>query len=227
MKFRHFDRNSLKPAKSSRTTLTQVCGRVISITSLQYPIIAVISLHGELRTLREGICNSCKQKFVPANLVSSSSQVAKPKPAPTVSSLVKSSQRPAKHTIPTFSWRRLLKTHASGHIPSSSNLSPKPEIPKESKNIPQILPLSPILYTAGEAVTQKPVRSAPHWFAKRDPTANAALDVTFVREFIQEGPVRFVRFSPDGKYLAAVVTAADYKNGIIFIYNVETGDKTW
>jgi len=188
-----------------------------------YPVIVettVISLHGELRNLREGICNSCKQKFVPTNLVSSSSQTAKPKPASTVSSLrvVKSSQRPAKHTKPTFSWLHLLKKHVSGHIPSSSG-SPKTEIPK---NISQILPSNPsVLSTPGEAVTQKPVPIVSRWFAERNPTANPALNVTFVREFIQKDPVRFVRFSPDGKHLAA---AADYKFGI---YNVETGDKTW
>jgi len=33
MKSRHFDRNSPKPAKSSRIMLTQVCGRVISIST--------------------------------------------------------------------------------------------------------------------------------------------------------------------------------------------------
>jgi len=223
MKFRHFNKNSPKRAKSSRTTLTQVCGRVISIRSLQYPVIAVISLHGELRTLREGICKSCKQKFVPANLVSESSQAAKPKPAPTVSSLVKSSQGLAKHTIPTFSWRRLLKTHVSSHIPTNSG-PPKSEILKESKNTSLSVPIPSI---PDEAVTQKPLPSAPRWFAERDPTANVALDVTFVREFIQNGPVQFVRFSPDGKHLAAVVTTAHYKNGVIFIYNVVTGDKTW
>jgi len=68
------------------------------------------------------------------------------------------------------------------------------------------------------------VPSVPRWFAKRGPTANPALNVTFVREFIRKDPVRFVRFSPDGKHLAA---SADYKNGVIVIYNVETGDKTW
>jgi len=181
----------------------------------------VISLHGELRTLREGICNSCQRKFVPANLVSESSQAAKP--ASTTSSLVKSSQGQPKHTNPTFSWRRLLKTHASGHIPSISS-PPIPKIPKESENISHLA----VLPTPGEAVTQKPaLPNVPRWFAERDPAANAALDVKFVREFIQKDPIRFVRFSPDGKHLAAVVTAADDKNGVIFIYNVETGDKTW
>ena len=179
----------------------------------------VISLHGELRTLREGICNSCKRKFVPANLVSSSSQAAKPKPASNVSSLVKSSQRPAKHTNPTFSRR-----HVSSHIPSSSG-PPKPEIPRELKNISQILPS--VLSIPGEAVTQKPVPSTPRWFAERDPTANPALDVTFVREFVHKDRVRSVQFSPDGKHLAAVVTADKYEKGVVFIYNVETGDKTW
>jgi len=183
----------------------------------------VISLHGELRTLREGICNSCKRKFVPANLVSSSSQAAKRKPASTVSSLVKSSQGQAKHTIPTFSWRRLLKTRVSGHIPTNSG-PPKPEILKESKNISLSVPIPSI---PGEAVTQKPIPSVPCWFAEQDPTANAALDVTFVREFIHKGSVRFVRFSPDGKHFAAVVKATNYNNGALFIYNVETGDKTW
>jgi WD40 repeat protein len=49
--------------------------------------------------------------------------------------------------------------------------------------------------------------------------------VTFVREFVQKDRVRSVRFSPDGKYLAAVVSGN--KNGVIFIYNVETGNKIW
>jgi len=169
--------------------------------------------------LGEGICNSCQRKFVLANLVSESSQAAKPQPVSTVSSLVKSSQRQPKHTNPTFSWRRLLKTHDSGRIPSISI----PEIPKELENIFHLPPL----VLPGEAVTQKPILpSVPRWFAKRDPTANAALDVTFVREFIQKDRVRFVRFSPDGKHLA-VATTADYENGVIFIYNVETGDKIW
>jgi len=203
---------------------------VESYPSGHYPVIVettVISLHGELRNLREGICNSCKKKFVSAILVSESSQAAKPKPASTVSSLVKSSQGQAKHTNPTFSWRRLLKTHVSGHIPNSFG-PPVPQIPKESKTISQILPSGPpVLSIPDEVITQKPLPSVPRWFAKRDPTANPVLDVIFVREFIQKDPVRFVRFSPDGKHLAAVVTAADYKNGVILIYNVETGDKTW
>ena len=173
--------------------------------------ITVVSLHSELRTIRDGICKSCQRKFVPANLAAT----------PSVSSLVKSPQGPAKHTNPMFSWRRLLKAHASDHIPSSFGPS-KSEIPKGSKDIS--LSILPIPFTPSTAITQKPV---PRWFAERDPTANPALYVTFVREFTQKDPVRSVRFSPDGKHLAAVVTAADYKNGVIFIYNVETGDKTW
>jgi len=121
-----------------------------------------------------------------------------------------------------FSWRRLLKAHASDHIPSSFG-PPKPEIPKESKNIS--LSILPIPSPPGQVITQKPVPSVPRWFAEREPTANPALNMTFVREFIQKDPVRSVRFSPDGKHLAAV-TAADDKNGVIF-YNVETGDKSW
>src|SRR5258705_11288626 len=127
--------------------------------------ITVVSLHSELRTIRDGICKSCQRKFVPANLAAK----------PSVSSLVKSSQGLAKHTNPTFSWRRLLKTHASGHIPSSSG-PPKLEIPKESETISQVLPSRPpILSTPGEAVTQKPLPTFPRWFSKRDPTANPAL----------------------------------------------------
>jgi len=178
--------------------------------------MTVISLHGELRNLREGICTSCKRKFVPGNHVSS--QAVKPALIP--SSLCQISVKSSVGPNSTFSWRRLLKQRASDHIPSSYGPH-KLETLKESGNISQTSSSPPV------AVTQKPVPSVPRWFSKRDPTANPALDVKFVREFIQKDPVRFVRFSPDGKHLAAVVTAADFKNGVIFIYNVETGDKTW
>jgi len=142
MKFRHFDKNSQKPAKSSRTTLTQpVCGRAMLHRVITHET-TVISLHGELRALREGICNSCQRKFVPANLVSESSRAAKPQPASTVSSLVRSSQGQPKHTNPTFSWRRLLKTHAFGHIPSSSG----PPIPGSQRTYLKFYYLGPPFY---------------------------------------------------------------------------------
>lgn len=188
----------------------------------------VISLHGELRTLRDSICTSCKRKFLPANIVSS-------QPAAVNSSLIKSSLGPAEHTNPIFYRRRPLKAHTSGHIPRNSDPS-TPEKPKEpTSNISQTFPSIPLRIVStptilNKAITPEPVPNVPRWFAKRDATANSesSLDVTFVREFVQKDIVRSVRFSADGKYLAAVTAAyGTGMKGVVFIYNVETGDKIW
>src|SRR5260370_7906024 len=83
--------------------------------------ITVVSLHGELRTLRDGICTSCKRIFqVPTNLVSSK----------------------AAEYNSIFSWRRLLKAHAYD-IPCSS-VSSTPEIRRlftVAPSIPQPFPI--------------------------------------------------------------------------------------
>jgi hypothetical protein len=73
MKFKHYDRNLPTHAKSSRTMLTPVSIHLFK--SLGYHSLTmemtVVSLHSELRTIRQGICKSCKLKFqVPANILS-------------------------------------------------------------------------------------------------------------------------------------------------------------
>jgi len=68
--------------------------------------------------------------------------------------------------------------------------------------------------------------TVPRWYARRDAGANAILNVKFVDAFAHKDVVRSVRFSADGKYLATVSTGDD-KNSVIYIYNVESGDKTW
>ena len=204
----------------------------------------MVSLHGELRILRDGICKSCKRKFqVP---VSSE---------PTLSPSYKSSEGPAKSTISVLPWRRLLKARASDHIPSDSGPSSS-EIPRSSisdisqtshstLHVPRLstptfisspppgpttihgneTPAStsnPVTTTLSRAIPPKTVPNV-RWSAR---IANGALNVTFVCAFVHKDVARSVRFSADGKYLAAVLKEGNTK-GAVIIYDVETGDKNW
>jgi len=74
--------------------------------------------------------------------------------------------------------------------------------------------------------TPKTIPWVPRWSVNRDSTAEAALDVTFVRSFDYKDRVRSVRFSADGRYLAAALAHGKWKNGRIIICDVETGEKT-
>jgi WD40 repeat protein len=72
------------------------------------------------------------------------------------------------------------------------------------------------------------MKMSPRWTAERSTTISAALNVTLIRAFYHKDPVPSVRFSADGKYLAAALKDRErHNNGRIFIYDVETGKKTW
>jgi hypothetical protein len=51
--------------------------------------------------------------------------------------------------------------------------------------------------------------------------------VTFVRSLFHEGRVQSVRFSPDGRYLAAILEGSRRRNAPLVIFDVETGKRTW
>jgi hypothetical protein len=200
--------------------------------------MTVVSLHGELRNLRDGTCKSCKRKFqIYANLVSS--QAAEPAGA-SLSSMkqIAPSQGPTKSTFSWLKGRRLLKARASDHgQPSSSrksfisNIFLPTRLPLTALSTPIYIPSPPPALTTSDpamthiSIAPKPI--VPYWYAraKPDAAADAALDVKFVRAFIHSS-VRFVRFSADGRYLAAALTEGD-NNALISIYDVETGNKTW
>ena len=58
--------------------------------------------------------------------------------------------------------------------------------------------------------------------------ADSTLDVTFGRTFMHSDPVHYVRFSTDGRYLAAALKDRErHNNGTIVVYDVETGKQTW
>ena len=201
----------------------------------------VISLHGELRALRESICSTCKRKFI---LVSS--QAASAEAAPSFVSRIPRPQSPANSGF-SFSWRRLLKANASDRIPSGSrpptltsamhrstitdifpSTPPQPlpilSTPTDMASPPPVLTTMPATITSS---TPKIVPKVPRWSVSRDSTAEAALDVTFVRAFDYKDWVQSVRFSADGKYLAAALSDGDVTNGRTMICDVETGEKTW
>ena len=205
--------------------------------------MTVVSLHGELRTLRQSICKPCKRK-----LVLSSSQATET----AVDSLVNRIplSQGSNELKSTFSWRRVLKASASGHILSSfrsekhrsttTHITQNREESKPSESlststhIPLLL-LKPTTIHGNESTDPlTPIKTivpqtVPHWSAIRDPTADhdATLAVKFVRAFIHKGEVRSVRFSADSKYIA--VAKCDWRDmaTATFIYDVETGDKHW
>ena len=65
--------------------------------------------------------------------------------------------------------------------------------------------------------------SVPRWFVKQD-AVNATISITFVRSFIHEVTVWSVRFSADGKYLAA---GLGVHNGLVVVFDVTTGKQIW
>ena len=215
--------------------------------------LSVVSLHGELRSLRESICIPCKQKFVPANLISCR---APPDPAVDSSFVhrISPSQGPAEHTNSTFSVCQA-HIHASAKFPTGSG-PPTAKLHRAPRTLSQPHPIlstptsillpRPILNTihgnekpgstnaltkvtsSSRTTTPKSVPRRPCWSVRRDATADTALDVTFVCAFDHKDPVKSVRFSADGKYLAAVLKDSKrHNNGTIIIYDIECGEKIW
>jgi hypothetical protein len=84
--------------------------------------------------------------------------------------------------------------------------------------------------SSSKDIAPKNEPSALRWYVKRDASADAALDVTFVRAVINQGPIYAVRFSADGKYLACVLVLLSGQfpqKGKIVIYVVDKGKQTW
>jgi WD40 repeat protein len=182
-----------------------------------------------LRTLRNSICISCKQKFAPASLVSSQAATVD---SSRLMNRTSPSRRPSELTDPTFSLHRLPKGHhASDKTPRGSEPTPPVAAITDGNNLkPASIYNSPTTAPSSSSKSITPIAepSVPCWSIKRDATADVALDVTFVRVFIHHDPVQSVRFSVDGKYLAAAVKDNNWhNNGMVYIYEVETGKKTW
>ena len=79
-----------------------------------------------------------------------------------------------------------------------------------------------------KAIALKTETNVPQWYVKRDQTANAAVDFTFERTVLLRDRVQSVRFSPDGKYLAAAIWGgAEERYGATVIYDAQKGNKHW
>jgi hypothetical protein len=204
--------------------------------------ITVVSLHGELRTLRDAICTTCKQKFVLANIVSSQA----PEP-----------QDPVESGNSTFLWSSLLNA-VSDPIPIGSGHPTeihKPATSSLSFTLVRALPISstptsllpPVFNTvhgnekvalisdthsmvasSSRTTTPQSVTGDPSWSVRRDAIADPVIDVAFVCTFSLKDAIQSVRFSADGKFLAAALKDGNhFNNGRILIYDVETGKQSW
>jgi hypothetical protein len=208
--------------------------------------MTVISLHGELRALRESICSTCKRKFV---LVPS--QVASAEAAadsPSIVNQIPRPQIPAKRKISEASCAESDRIPSGSRPPTIASAMYRSTITDIPQSVPSMLPQPiPILSTPTDMPSPPPVLTTmpgnenaatitsstpitvprvPRWSVRRDSTAEAALDVTFVRSFDYKDRVPSVRFSADGRYLAAALADAEWENGRIIICDVETGEKT-
>jgi hypothetical protein len=164
--------------------------------------MAVVSLHDELRTLRENICISCKQKFLPRNLVSSLAAAgeelqssAKPAHA------TQFGGRPVKHAfahMPTRSVEhRMSEVHSSVPMAKRTVINKTDRLASGSNQL--------ITTTSSRAIApsfkSNTKSNTPRWLVARD-TPNPTINVTFMRSFGHEGKVYSTCFSADGIFLA-------------------------
>ena len=168
------------------------------IHPLNRPFNLVRVLSSELRSLRENICVSCKEKFAP-----SSSQ---PEPA-------------------NF-WRHIWR-HASPVYSSPTCFGS----PTSIDPIPFLSPSHSVSLKPTQSITEQTSKALNNvvssWSVKQSGTANGILHIKFARSFIYSGQIRSLRFSPDGKHLAALLRSSTRHNTEIIFVDVETGEKTW
>ena len=111
------------------------------------------------------------------------------------------------------------------------NLSPSSIHASNPTSIPAPIPTPPIEHPSQTSksiidlpATETPIspETTPRWLVEYGKESRS-VDVTFVRAHEQEADVNSLRFSPDGKHLAASVGFC----GKVSIYNVESAKKTW
>lgn len=80
------------------------------------------------------------------------------------------------------------------------------------------------LHISTNATATIPSETRPGWSVEYQTAESRKIEVTFVRAFNPGPPVLSVKFSPDGKYLAACL--GDY-SGKAFICKVENAKEVW
>ena len=190
----------------------------------------VISQANELRILRGNICQNCKLRFSP----SPESSVGTPSSSVVIHP--QSSGGPARLSKHKPFWRRMLTQPFPTKHPDL-NLTPPSIHASNPASNPAPIPtlkfpsFEHLTQTSKSAIidsvpaTEIPIapETAPEWLVEYGNSESRSVDVTFVRAHEQEANVNSLRFSPDGKYLAASVVGF---SGKISIYSVESPKET-
>ena len=193
---------------------------------------SVSSLYAELERIQNIVCHNCRERISPANLAQHHPLVFAPQ-IPIVASEESFNRRTRISHLPTAGVSATIQanpfnTQLTNPRPASpilGTLAPSPVIPVVS-NVLTETSLSTSHAKSGEETTfiAQPVIEKPQWSVIYNPEIEKVLDITFVHAFKHTSPVYSVRFSPDGKFLAA---GLDHGLGSTHIYAVNEKSKKW
>jgi hypothetical protein len=173
------------------------------VQALQQQLASAQAELREFRTLGDNICQSCKEKFSPSTEHAPSSVLVNLCPSPSKPTNPKRfSQRILRQPIPT-KYPDSSLTHPSFQSSNSSSDSSLKSSALKHVLLPQTS--NPFSTVSTPTVTAIPSEIRPEWSVHYKTTERRAIDVNFVRAFAQEAYVACVKFSQDGKYLAAAI----------------------
>jgi hypothetical protein len=162
----------------------------------------VTKLYDELDTLRNGICNTCKTKFVPGAASSSSAG--------------RISSSSSHKSIPL--WRRMFQGRPSPQPISNirdAEISTKQSLFEPSPVPPATQPETPA--AADNMANAAPVEDDPEWSVVHNHEVRQTLNVHLAHTIKLKSGVNCVKFSRAGRYLAVGLST-----GETYIYDVKT-----
>jgi len=191
----------------------------------------VSGLQAELERIGNIVCHNCKERMSSGpNLGQHPPVFASQIPAvPTPSSHIGGITTGAPvsfHSSSTDSHNSMSPQayFPNAQLTNSSLVSPIPTTPSHTL----VMPAVPNASTPPDSAESSPIRSVDEtavlWSVIYNTDIEKTLDMTFVHAFHHTSPVCAVRFSPDGRFLAAVL---DCDLGRTQIYDMDTRSMKW